>query len=113
MSEADKDKAVEAVANAISNSIKHTKKGGITLKLFKDGTKGYIEVIDTGEGMPEEILKNLFTRDGIRGSNTDSSKSTGLGLYITKKFMELQGGDVWATSEPGKGSVFHYALPLA
>ena len=108
----DKDKSAEAVANSVSNAIKHTKAGGITLKMWKDAECGTIEVSDTGEGMPPEILGKLFSRDGIHGSNTDPSASTGLGLYIAKNFMQLQGGDVWATAELGKGSVFHYRWKL-
>jgi signal transduction histidine kinase len=110
---ADKEKMAESVTNAISNAIKHTKNGGITLSLRADEKFGYIDVTDTGEGMPAEIMNNLFSRTGVKGKNTDSGKSTGLGLYIARNFMHLQGGDIIVASEQGKGSTFTYSIPLA
>jgi len=110
---ADKEKMAESVTNAISNAIKHTKKGGITISLRKDMAMGYIDVTDTGEGMTPEIMNRLFSRTGIAGKNTDSASSTGLGLYIARNFMQLQKGDISVASEPGKGSTFTYSVPLA
>lgn len=110
---ADKEKMAEAVTNAISNAIKHTKKGGITIRLRSDKQFGYIDVIDTGEGMTPDIMGKLFDRAGVKGANTNSSASTGLGLYIARNFMRLQKGDITVTSEPGKGSMFTYSVPLA
>lgn len=109
----DLEKMAEAVTNAISNAIKHTKTGGITLRLSRDGRFGVVDVADTGEGMPPAMLAKLFTRTGVKGANTQAAGSSGLGLYIAKHFMELQGGDVSVTSEVGKGSVFRYRIPLA
>lgn len=110
---ADKEKMAEAVTNAISNAIKHTKKGGITVQLRADDHFGYIDVIDTGEGMSDERIHTLFDRTGVKGANTNSAASTGLGLYIARNFMRLQKGDITVTSEEGKGSTFTYSVPLA
>jgi signal transduction histidine kinase len=110
---ADKEKMAEAVTNAISNAIKHTKKGGITVTVRKDDAFGYIDIADTGEGMSQDIMDKLFDRTGISGANTDSSASTGLGLYIARNFMHLQKGDILVSSELGKGSTFTYKIPLA
>lgn len=110
---ADKEKMAEAVTNSISNAIKHTKAGGITLTLRKDDQFGYIDVSDTGEGMTPEIMTKLFDRTGMTGKNTDSAQSTGLGLYIARNFMRLQKGDITVASTPGKGSVFTYSVPLS
>lgn len=110
---ADGDKLAEAVSNAVSNAIKHTKSGGITLKLRSDDRFGYIDVTDTGEGMSPEILSHLFDRTGIKGGNTDSAQSTGLGLFIARQFTRLMGGDVTVSAEVGKGSTFTYSVPLA
>lgn len=109
---ADKEKMAEAVTNAISNAIKHTKKGGITLTLRRDDQYGYIDVSDTGEGMTPNIMEKLFDRAGVSGANTNSSESTGLGLYIARNFMRLQKGDITVSSTPGKGSIFSYKVPL-
>jgi signal transduction histidine kinase len=110
---ADKEKMAEAVTNAISNAIKHTKKGGITIAIRTDDRYGYIDVTDTGEGMSQEMMDKLFNRSGVSGSNTDSALSTGLGLYIARNFMHLQKGDITVTSTVGKGSTFTYSVPLA
>lgn len=111
--QADKEKMAESVTNAISNAIKHTKTGGLTIALRSDADYGYIDVTDTGEGMPREILKKLFNRTGIKGTNTDSAASTGLGLYIARNFMQIQKGDIEVASQVGKGSTFSYKIPLA
>jgi signal transduction histidine kinase len=111
--QADEDKLVEAIKNAISNAIKHTKQGGITVRVYTKEGFGFLEVQDTGEGMTPEIIAHLFTRDGILGAAASPEKSVGLGLYIAKNFMKLQKGDVWATAVPGKGSTFIYKIPLA
>jgi len=110
---ADKEKMAEAISNSISNAIKHTAKGGITLRCLAQDGYGVVEVEDTGDGMSPEILKKLFTRDQILGGSATPDSSAGLGLYIAQKFMSLQNGDVSARSTEGKGSTFVYRVPLA
>jgi len=109
----DLEKAAESVTNSLSNSIKHTKAGGLTVTSYKDGNFGCIDVTDTGEGMPQDIIDKLFTRTGILGTNTIAEKSAGLGLYIAKHFMEIQHGEIRVSSTVGKGTTFTYRLPLA
>ncbi len=111
--EVDLEKMAEAVTNSLSNAIKHTKTGGLTVRNYRDGDFGCIDVSDTGEGMPQAIIDKLFTRTGVLGTNTVAEKSAGLGLYIAKHFMELQGGDIRVTSTLGKGTTFTYRVPLA
>ena len=110
---ADGEKLAEAVSNAVSNAIKHTAQGVITLTLRRDEEFGYIDVTDTGEGMTPDILAHLFDRTGIKGNNSDSSQSAGLGLFIARQFTRLMGGDVTVAAEVGKGSTFTYSVPLA
>ena len=110
---ADREKAAEAVANAISNAVKYTQEGGITICLRQEGDCGIIEVRDTGRGIPPEIVKKLFTRNQILGGSASPERSTGLGLYIAKKFMEIQGGSVTVESTVDVGSTFTYRIPLA
>lgn len=110
---ADRDKFAEAVSNSISNALKHTPSGSITVRARTDGANGVITVEDTGKGMSQETLSKLFTRDQILGANIDPEKSTGLGLYIARSFMRLQNGEISARSAPGKGSTFIYTIPLA
>ncbi len=109
----DKEKMAESVTNSISNAIKHTPKGGITVRMYQEGAFGCIDVSDTGEGMPAEMVKKLFTRDQVLGGGATAEKSAGLGLYIAKHFMEIQGGTVSVASTPGTGTTFTYRIPLA
>ena len=113
MVEADEEKSAEAVKNSISNAVKHTEKGSITVEIKSENGFGIVTVTDTGEGMEKEMLERLFSRNKVKGKNTAAAGSSGLGLFIAKKFMELQKGDIMVTSELGKGTVFSYRLPLA
>ena len=113
MVEADEEKSAEAVKNSVSNAVKHTEKGSITVETKSENGFGVVTVTDTGEGMDKEMLGNLFSRNKVKGKNTAAAGSSGLGLFIAKKFMELQKGDITVTSELGKGTVFTYRLPLA
>lgn len=109
----DLEKTAESVTNAISNAIKYTKKGGITVRLSQKDGMGIIEVIDTGEGMSQDMVDVLFTRSGVKKSNAGAEASSGLGLFIAKNFMQMQGGDVTVESKKGKGTTFRYTLKIA
>lgn len=110
----DKTKAKEVLTNLISNAVKYTIRGGVTVSHKTAGASIATHVSDTGPGIPEEYRRMLFKRFGQVGSarTMSSSKSTGLGLYISKKLAHLIQGDVQLEqSEPGKGSTFTFTLP--
>jgi signal transduction histidine kinase len=109
---ADNEKTVESLRNMINNAIKCTDKGSITIHSFSYGDFGVIEIKDTGIGMSKETLKRLFTKERVMGTEA-SRAGAGLGLYIAKSFLELQGGSITVSSEVGKGSVFRIKLPKA
>jgi len=71
-----------------------------------------ISVQDTGIGMSQALLDDLFKLD-VKTSRkgTNGEPSTGLGLLLCKEFIEKHGGQIWAESEVGKGSTFHFTLP--
>jgi signal transduction histidine kinase len=76
-----------------------------------DGTSE-ISVTDTGIGISPEDQPRIFEEFRQVGSeNAKKVKGTGLGLTLAKKFVELHGGRIWVTSEPGKGSTFCFTLP--
>lgn len=109
----DKDKIRQVVLNLIDNAIKYTNKGGVTVKSEVRSTKIVISVSDTGTGMSKEDIQKLF-KSFSRGESgvTYYKEGTGLGLYIGRKFVEMQGGRVWAESPgKGKGSTFYIELP--
>lgn len=109
---ADRDKSIEALANIVNNCTKFTDQGSITIKVSHDDEYGIVEVRDTGRGMTDEILEELFKREKILSGGPVAGGGAGLGLYIAKGFMKAQNGDIIATSTIGKGSTFILKVPL-
>ena len=113
---ADVQMTTTILRNLISNAIKFTKKDGV-IKLdsmrLPDG-KLHISVRDNGIGMPKEMLSKLFQlNEKVSRPGTEGEESTGLGLLLCKALAEKQGGELWAESEEGEGSVFNFTLPEA
>ena len=108
----------QILLNLFNNAIKFTDKGGVSLGVAQLGEKdGEIElrfsVRDTGIGMSEEVRKKLFQSfTQADASTTRRFGGTGLGLAICRKLVELMGGTINVTSEPGKGSTFWFTLPF-
>jgi signal transduction histidine kinase/CheY-like chemotaxis protein len=114
----DKERLTQILANLISNAIKFTSKGGITLKIGVANKKDknitlLFSVKDTGIGIPAEKIETIFERfEQAEASTTRNYGGTGLGLAIVKKLIGMQGGKVWATSKPGVGSEFFVEVPF-
>lgn len=109
----DKERIRQVLINLISNGLKFTEEGGITINIEKTPDSKYkISVKDTGKGVPKENIKILFTKF----QQTDPTKhmtSTGLGLYISKLLIEKMNGEIkLENTEEGKGSTFSFALPV-
>jgi len=112
---ADPEKLAIAVSNLLENGIKYnTANGRVTVSVEKRADAPYVQVniADTGMGIPEDALDKLFTKF-FRAENvmTKETEGSGLGLYMVKNIIKRHGGDVWAESVAGRGSVFHFALP--
>ncbi len=111
---ADRDRIIQIFTNLVSNSIRFTLKGEISLG-FKDQEK-YVTcwVSDTGTGIAKENVPKLFSRfeqfDRTQGSGY---KGTGLGLAISKALVEKHGGNITVDSELGKGTTFYFTLEKA
>lgn len=111
---ADFNKIRQVFLNVIDNAIKYTDKGYVRVSVEPQGDKVLVSVKDSGLGISEASMKNLFQKfsraKGVTKLHTDGS---GLGLFIVKKIMEAHGGDVWAESEgEGKGSQFYVSIPV-
>ena len=107
--------AVNAVfRNLLSNAIKFTPKGGrIELCSQRMDEKTAFTVKDNGEGMDEKTLEELFRLDVRHSSKGDGGeKGTGLGLILCREFVERNGGEITVESEPNRGSLFTFTLPL-
>jgi nitrogen-specific signal transduction histidine kinase len=104
----------QVVMNLIGNAVKFTHEGHVTLHIAACGEERVcFEVEDTGTGIEEAELEKLF----IPFSQLDEGRDrkyggTGLGLSICKQLVELMGGTIWVKSEPNKGSVFGFEIPL-
>ena len=102
----DKHWTVEAIVNILKNCMEHTKSGG-HLEITSSDNPLYseIKISDTGVGIEEEDLANIFTRF-YRGKNS-SKDSVGIGLSMSKSIIKNQGGDIAVESKVGKGSTFY------
>jgi two-component system, OmpR family, sensor histidine kinase VicK len=108
--EADKGRMTQVFSNLISNAIKFTKKGTITIatKIDEDNNQIIISVKDTGQGIDPEIWPKLFSKFAAK-----SETGTGLGLFISKSIVEAHGGEIWAENNAdGKGAKFSFSLPI-
>ena len=108
----DPDRIREIFVNLIGNSIKFTDKGGITIKLSQPDNHIRAEIIDTGRGIAKEDQKLLFQKFSQVKREIDEHQGTGLGLYISKNFVELHKGTIGVTSEVGKGAMFFFEIPI-
>ncbi len=103
----------QVLANLVTNAIK-AKAKRITLKAFGVEGRVVVRVEDDGEGIPKEHLPHIFERFYRVDKARDRERGgSGLGLAIAKAILEAHGGEIWAESEPGRGSAFSFSLPLA
>ncbi len=111
---ADKFMVDAVIRNLLSNAIKFTKSGGeVRVKVEEKENYLQISVKDNGVGMKEEIKNKLFRIDQhVTTKGTDQEKGTGLGLILSKEFVEKNGGKIWVETEIGKGSEFIFTLPV-
>lgn len=112
---ADRDRLKQAIINLIGNGFKFTESGGVTIRLTQVDAAFRIQVSDTGKGIPEES-QNLLFRKFQQASNNiltrDSTRSTGLGLYISRLIMEGMSGKIYLdSSKVGEGSTFVIEVP--
>ncbi len=112
---ADKSRMAEVMDNLLSNAIKYTYPGGrVDVSAELRSGEAVIHIRDTGQGLSEEDLKQIFRSfKKLSARPTGGESSTGFGLAIVKKIVELHGGTIWVSSVQGNGSTFSFTLPLA
>jgi signal transduction histidine kinase len=102
------------LTNLVSNALKYSPTGGeVTIAAEANDGAIHLQVSDQGLGLPPDALQRIFERFyRIEDERRQDIPGSGLGLYITKHLVELQGGRIWAESPgPGRGSTFHVLLP--
>ncbi|OVE78642.1 hypothetical protein BVY00_02285 [bacterium G20] len=108
----DPNRLREVLQNLIDNAIKYTPEGTIIVALTGDTNIVQIQVNDTGAGIAEEDIPHLFQKFyRVDSSLTRAIGGTGLGLYISRKIVEMYNGRLWVESTLGKGSTFFINLP--
>ena len=101
--------------NLINNAIKFSNPGLIIMTEVKSlGKFLQINVADQGVGMTKEEVENVFRIDSkVKSRGTNDEDGTGLGLVLCKEFVQINKGDIWVESKPGKGSTFSFSIPAA
>jgi signal transduction histidine kinase len=112
---ADRTRLVQIITNLLSNACKYTPEGGrLSLAAHLRQPHVHVAVTDSGIGMSQEDLGRLFTQF-FRSEDpaVREQPGWGLGLNVTRRLVELQGGEMGVSSEPGRGSTFWFTLPVA
>jgi signal transduction histidine kinase len=109
--EADRTRVTQIISNLLSNALKFTKEGSISVVSRVNGNNNnetIVSVKDTGQGIEPAILPRLFSKFATR-----SFSGTGLGLFISKSIIEAHGGKIWAENNAdGRGATFAFSLPI-
>ena len=107
----DEEKLRQIVINMLSNAVKFTTQGSVTLSTRASDRRVEISVADSGIGIPKSALKQVFEEFHQEGSVT-AKLGTGLGLTISRQLAHLLGGDITVQSTEGVGSTFTLSLPV-
>lgn len=108
----DNGKLTSILTNLIGNAVKFTNQGSVIFGYFFKGDQLEFYVKDTGIGIPAEMHEKIFERfRQVDYSENRQYGGFGLGLSISKSYVELLGGKIWLNSEPGRGSAFYFTLP--
>ena len=110
----DSTRIAQALGNLLDNAVRHTPEGGVVLVLVEAvGESVRVSVEDTGEGVPEEELGQIFDRFyRVDQSRSRATGGTGLGLTIARQLVEAHGGSIWAEGRSEGGSRFVFEVPI-
>lgn len=112
--EVDRTRVEQVLRNLIGNAVKFTDGGTITVKTRVDETAGNITVTvsDTGLGIPDDVLPNIFGKFVTKGHRSENQSGNGLGLFLCKGIIEAHGGEITAKNNKDGGATFEFTLPL-
>jgi signal transduction histidine kinase/CheY-like chemotaxis protein len=110
----DRTRIQQVVLNLLSNAARFTEQGGITVRIEAQEQQVAVSVSDTGPGITPADAERIF-EPFCQGTDRlwRDTGGSGLGLTISKQFVELHGGRIWLESQPGQGADFHFSLPYA
>jgi two-component system sensor histidine kinase/response regulator len=117
MLKGDPSRLRQILTNLVGNAVKFTDEGEVSVLVSAAGSEGasmlHFAVCDTGIGIGPEKIERIF--ESFSQADTSTTRQyggTGLGLTISRRLIELMGGRIWVESEPGRGSRFHFEIPL-
>ncbi len=111
--EGDERRTTQVLLNLLGNAIKFTETGEVSLRVAAVDGAFHVAVTDSGPGIAEAEQEMIFEEfQQAEAVRTSTKGGTGLGLAICKRFIELQGGNIWVESSLGKGSTFRFVLPI-
>ena len=110
---ADRSSLSEVISNLIDNAIKYSQEGGEVV-VSGEVKNNFVEITvhDSGIGMPQSVVGNLFNKFYRSHRSRQTVSGTGLGLYICKAIVESHGGSIWVRSQEGEGSTFGFTIPI-
>jgi PAS domain S-box-containing protein len=112
MTNGDADKIEQVLVNIIGNAIKYsTEPSDIIIIATKKDKEILVNITDSGIGIPEKDIRNIFFRYYRVNGSAASFSGSGVGLYISSEIIKSHGGKMWAESKIGEGSVFYFTLP--
>jgi two-component system sensor histidine kinase VicK len=123
--EADKSRIYQVISNLLTNAIKFTEKGTISVTAEKkDNNSVVVGIKDDGPGIDPQVMQQLFTKFTTKSPSQDTQTGTGLGLFICKSIVEAHGGKIWAGNNKSSGTIdnsgvgkkcgatFYFSLPI-
>ena len=111
--DADEDRLQQILYNLLGNAIKFTDEGMVEVRAKVEGDRLVVRVVDTGIGIPSEQQERIFQAFEQADASVEREYGgTGLGLAVTRRLVELHGGEIWLESEPDVGSTFSFSLPV-
>jgi signal transduction histidine kinase/CheY-like chemotaxis protein len=109
----DRTRVREVLLNLLSNAGRFTERGGVRVRTWREGDGVVVSVADSGPGIADEQKDRLFRPfEQLDGSSRRRHGGSGLGLSISRAFVELHGGQMWLESQLGSGTVFSFRLPI-
>ncbi len=110
----DRERLRQVLINLLDNAFKYTPKGGeIILKVNKKGNRLFVEVDDTGVGVPKDMQAKIFDPYYRINNGIESYSGLGIGLALSKQIIKLHSGDIWVENLPDKGSAFKFSIPVS
>ena len=109
----DSTRVRQVLLNLLSNAGRFTERGGVRVRAWREADLLVLSVADTGPGIAPEDRKRIFEPfQQLDSSIRRKHGGSGLGLTISKRFVEMHGGRLWLDSEPGRGTTFYFSLPI-